>query len=102
MHFGFGGGLHLIDAGVGGGDLLFNLAVGFRLHPGDFFKVLDAILPDTDVSSFRARFDTLTSKKRGEALRDGFASLLTGFVSGTARKLGGQAVNNLIGIPDIG
>jgi|GEM_PF-1051019 len=73
-----------------------------RLHPGDFFKVLDAILPDTDVSSFRARFDTLTSKKRGEALRDGFASLLTGFVSGTARKLGGQAVNNLIGIPDIG
>ncbi len=73
-----------------------------RIHPGDFFRVLEALLDTDAVRSFRDKFKALAEKKRGEELRAGFAALLTGFVTNAAKKVGSQAVGSLIGLPDIG
>lgn len=73
-----------------------------RVSPEGLFLVLDAVLPDADVKTFRAKYDALAKKKKVEEIVSGFSELAKAFAKGAVGKVGGVVAAGLIGLPAVG
>jgi hypothetical protein len=68
------------------------------ISPEGFFRVLQIVLPDQNVETFREKFDELQQEKNRAKIIKGFTDLAKSFAKGAASKLGTMAVA-LISLP---
>ena len=73
-----------------------------RVSPEGLFVVLEAVLPDADVKTFRAKYDALAKKKKSEEIVSGFSELAKSFAKGALGKVGGMVAAGLVGLPTVG
>jgi hypothetical protein len=66
-----------------------------KVEPREFFRLLRALFPTSDVDSLAAKFEVLEENAQKEVLRTHFKALLSHFLAGVAETAGRLALSGL-------